>query len=182
MLDTVYMDYMVWVFHLQSSDVVWLCAISPDLLWLVHCLLDENQWDKFFFLGGGKHHLLSAFIRFCGKTANLSDIYTSSQNRRAQILPYRLSLGTAFFFLYVRDYSSISSIWSRCMLHLVGTALQFYLTQGSGHGLKIQLRPRSTARFTQSLFNPCKNLSSKKKCTYVFLHMHCCCIFLWKNK
>lgn len=108
------------------------------------------------FFGGGKHHLLSAFIRFCGKTANLSDIAPHHRIDKHKSSHTGWALVLHFFFLYVRDYRSISSIWSRCMLHLLGTSLLFYLTQRSGHAPRLGLPNRYS-------IHAVKNLSSKKK-------------------
>lgn len=96
---------------------------------------------------GGKHHLLSAFIRFCGKTANLSDIaphhridkHKSSHTGWALVLHFFSSLCQRLQ-IYLMHLEQMHAASSRYISSVLPDS---------------KVRPCSTARFTQSLFNPC---------------------------
>lgn len=97
-----------------------------------------------FFWGGGEAPF--AFIRFCGKTANLSDIvphhridkHKSSHTGWALVLHFfSLCQRLQICLIYLEQMHAASSRYSSSVLP------------------DSKVRPCSTARFTQSLFNPC---------------------------
>lgn len=105
---------------LMLHDYVPLALTCYDLFTVSWMRIDEIS-----FLGG-KHHLLPAFIRFCGKTANLSDIaphhridkHKSSHTGWALVLHFFFSLCQTLqiYLIYLEQMHTASCRYSSSVL------------------------------------------------------------------